>query len=156
MAAKPVFFILFNLLAGRLGDNSLRSILLPLAPEYIGYSDIGLESSIFKAEQPHIEYLDEGFFKYRVDFKRLKVTPETAAICVSRPTNPTGNVLSDSEIQQLSELAALNNIPLIIDSAYGTPFPNIIFSEASPLWNEQTIVFMSLSKLGSPEFEPES
>jgi|TARA_B100001079_G_scaffold271700_1_gene290478 valine--pyruvate aminotransferase len=144
------FFILFNLLAGRLGDNSLRSILLPLAPEYIGYSDIGLESSIFKAEQPHIEYLDEGFFKYRVDFKRLKVTPETAAICVSRPTNPTGNVLSDSEIQQLSELAALNNIPLIIDSAYGTPFPNIIFSEASPLWNEQTIVFMSLSKLGLP------
>jgi valine--pyruvate aminotransferase len=39
---------------------------------------------------------------------------------------------------------------LIIDNAYGTPFPNIIFSEAKPLWNENTIVCMSLSKLGLP------
>lgn len=144
------FFILFNLLAGRCSDNSSRSILLPLAPEYIGYSDIGLDCSLFRAEQPQIELLDEGFFKYRVDFERLTITPETAAICVSRPTNPTGNVLTDSEIHHLLELASLNSIPLIIDSAYGTPFPNIIFSEASPLWNEQTIVFMSLSKLGLP------
>jgi len=74
----------------------------------------------------------------------------TCAICVSRPTNPTGNVLTDSEIEKLSELARANNIPLIIDNAYGTPFPNIIFTEAKPLWNEDTIVCMSLSKLGLP------
>jgi len=39
---------------------------------------------------------------------------------------------------------------LIIDNAYGTPFPNIIFTQARPVWNEHTIVCMSLSKLGLP------
>ena len=36
-----------------------------------------------------------------------------AAICVSRPTNPTGNVLTDGEIRQLSELARERDIPWI-------------------------------------------
>jgi valine--pyruvate aminotransferase len=43
-----------------------------------------------------------------------------------------------------------SDIPLIIDNAYGPPFPNIIFTEAKPLWNENTIVCMSLSKFGLP------
>jgi valine--pyruvate aminotransferase len=30
------------------------------------------------------------------------------------------------------------------------PFPNIIFSEVKPFWNENTILCMSLSKLGLP------
>jgi valine--pyruvate aminotransferase len=37
-----------------------------------------------------------------------------------------------------------------VDNAYGTPFPNIVFADAEPLWNENTIVCMSLSKLGLP------
>jgi valine--pyruvate aminotransferase len=41
-------------------------------------------------------------------------------------------------------------VPLIVDNAYGTPFPNIVFTDAEPLWNENMIVCMSLSKLGLP------
>ncbi|MHC4708161.1 MAG: aminotransferase class I/II-fold pyridoxal phosphate-dependent enzyme, partial [Planctomycetota bacterium] len=93
---------------------------------------------------------DEHIFKYHVDFDRINITDEIGAICVSRPTNPTGNVLTDGEIEKLSQLAGANDVPLIIDNAYGTPFPNIIFTEAKPLWNENTIVCMSLSKLGLP------
>ena len=40
--------------------------------------------------------------------------------------------------------------PLIVDNAYGAPFPNIIFTEVKPVWNENTILTMSLSKLGLP------
>ena len=43
-----------------------------------------------------------------------------------------------------------HGIPLIIDGAYGLPFPNILFSEARPHWNENTILVLSLSKLGLP------
>jgi valine--pyruvate aminotransferase len=71
-------------------------------------------------------------------------------ICVSRPTNPSGNVLTDAECQQLDQIARRHDVPLLIDSAYGTPFPNIIFSEANPFWNDNCIVCMSLSKLGLP------
>ncbi|MCJ8299601.1 MAG: aminotransferase class I/II-fold pyridoxal phosphate-dependent enzyme, partial [Pseudomonadales bacterium] len=36
------------------------------------------------------------------------------------------------------------------DGAYGLPFPNIIFNDAQPHWNENTILVLSLSKLGLP------
>ena len=85
---------------------------------------------------PLIEKTGPHEFKYRVDFDHLEVTPDIAAICASRPTNPTGNVLTDDEIARLSELAKQHGIPLIIDNAYGAPFPGIIFDEATPFWDE--------------------
>ena len=48
-----------------------------------------------------------------------------------------------------SDLAE-KNIPLIIDNAYGWPFPGIVFGEATPLWTDSTVHVMSLSKLGLP------
>ncbi|MDN3679362.1 valine--pyruvate transaminase [Vibrio tapetis subsp. quintayensis] len=144
------FFYLFNLFAGQQQDGSHKKILLPLAPEYIGYGDAGIDDNIFVSYHPEIEMLDNRQFKYHVDFEQLKIDDSVAAICASRPTNPTGNVLTDGEIQKLDKLARENNIPLIIDNAYGTPFPNIIFEEVTPFWNDNTILCMSLSKLGLP------
>ena len=148
--SQTAFFILFNMFAGPYENRTRRKILFPLAPEYIGYCDVGLEDDLFVANKPQIEYLDEHVFKYHVDFDNIDITDEIGAICVSRPTNPTGNVLTDAEIARLNELALINDIPLIIDNAYGMPFPNIIFTEASAVWNENTIFCMSLSKLGLP------
>ncbi|EKO3957526.1 valine--pyruvate transaminase [Vibrio fluvialis] len=144
------FFYLFNLLAGRQPDGSFKKILLPLAPEYIGYGDSGIDEDIFVSYHPEIELLDKGLFKYHVDFEQLKVDESVAAICASRPTNPTGNVLTEEEVHKLDKLARDNNIPLIIDNAYGVPFPNIIFEDVEPFWNDNTILCMSLSKLGLP------
>ncbi|WP_114787729.1 valine--pyruvate transaminase [Vibrio tetraodonis] len=144
------FFYLFNLLAGQQPDGSHKKILLPLAPEYIGYGDAGVDENIFVSYQPDIEILDNGLFKYHVNFEELKVDESVAAICASRPTNPTGNVLTDEEIEKLDQIARENNIPLLIDNAYGLPFPNIIFEDVKPFWNENTILCMSLSKLGLP------
>ncbi|MGR5248395.1 valine--pyruvate transaminase [Vibrio aestuarianus] len=144
------FFYLFNLFAGQQPDGSHKKILLPLAPEYIGYGDAGIDEDIFVSYRPEIEMLDNGLFKYHVDFEKLTVDDSVAAICASRPTNPTGNVLTEEEIHKLDKLARANNIPLIIDNAYGVPFPNIIFEEIEPFWNDNTILCMSLSKLGLP------
>lgn len=144
------FFYLFNLLTGRQPDGSFKKILLPLAPEYIGYGDAGIDEDIFVSYHPEIELLDNGLFKYHVDFEQLSVDESVAAICASRPTNPTGNVLTEEEIHKLDQLARDNNIPLIIDNAYGVPFPNIIFEDVEPFWNDNTILCMSLSKLGLP------
>ncbi|HFQ4941274.1 TPA: valine--pyruvate transaminase [Vibrio vulnificus] len=144
------FFYLFNLFAGQQPDGSHKKILLPLAPEYIGYADAGIDEDIFVSYRPEIELLENGLFKYHVDFEQLKVDESVAAICASRPTNPTGNVLTDEEIRKLDQLARDNHIPLIIDNAYGLPFPNIIFEDVEPFWNENTILCMSLSKLGLP------
>ncbi|EGQ8500588.1 valine--pyruvate transaminase [Vibrio parahaemolyticus] len=144
------FFYLFNLFAGQQPDGSHKKVLLPIAPEYIGYGDAGIDEDIFVSYHPEIELLNNGLFKYHVDFEKLTVDDSVAAICASRPTNPTGNVLTDEEVSKLDKLARENNIPLIIDNAYGLPFPNIIFEDVEPFWNENTILCMSLSKLGLP------
>lgn len=150
LGSQSSFFTLFNLFAGEFSDGSSKKILFPLAPEYIGYSDLGVTENLFTARKPTIEHLDSQTFKYHVDFDALRITDDIGAICVSRPTNPTGNVLTDQEVAKLMALAEEHSIPLILDNAYGLPFPSIIFSEATPVWNANTILCMSLSKLGLP------
>ena len=144
------FFYLFNALAGEMPDQSFKKILFPLSPEYVGYADAGLSEDMFISNRPTIELLDDKQFKYHVDFKHLKIDDDVAAICLSRPSNPTGNVVSNEELAHLSDLAQQHNIPLIIDNAYGEPFPNVVYADADTPWNENTVICMSLSKLGLP------
>jgi len=161
--SQNAFFYLFNLFGGAFTDEQNesvdKSILLPLTPEYIGYSDVHVEGQHFTAVLPHIDEVthdgEAGFFKYRVDFEALENLPalkegRIGAICCSRPTNPTGNVLTDEEMAHLSEIAARYDIPLIIDNAYGMPFPNIIYSDVTLNWDNNTILCFSLSKIGLP------
>jgi len=152
------FFVLFNLLAGIMPDQSKKKILFPLAPEYIGYADQGLSDDMFIAIKPNIKILETNNgskqFKYIIDFeavqKKLENDNNISALCVSRPTNPTGNVITDLEVQTLDILAKKYNIPLIIDNAYGDPFPGCIYTDVNLMWNSNIILFMSLSKLGLP------
>jgi len=39
-------------------------------------------------------------------------------------------------------------VPLIIDGAYGLPFPGAVFNDATPMFDDNTILCLSLSKLG--------
>ncbi len=148
------FFALFNLFAGEMDDASQQKVLFPLAPEYVGYADQGLSEDMFVSIKPSIHLLENKQFKYEIDFDALKASLESAqkfgAICVSRPTNPTGNVITDDELNKLDALAQQYNIPLIIDNAYGHPFPGAIYTDATLTWNDNTILCMSLSKLGLP------
>ncbi|MDB1120264.1 N-succinylarginine dihydrolase [Klebsiella pneumoniae] len=59
-------------------------------------------------------------------------------------------VITDEELIKLDALANQHGVPLVIDNAYGVPFPGIIFSDARPLWNPNIVLCMSLSKLGLP------
>lgn len=144
------FFILFNLLAGRQPDGSFRKILLPVTPEYIGYQDLGLTEGMLTALKPTIEELGDRQFKYRLDVSSLDIGDDIGAVCISRPTNPTGNVLTDDEMQQLLKAARAAGVPLIVDNAYGMPFPRILFTDVQPAWNPDMIMCMSMSKLGLP------
>ena len=156
--SQSACFFLFNLFAGTTtvrGVSTKRTILFPLVPEYIGYADQGIEPDMFASIPSRFESCGDHTFKYFVDFERLDhylaVHPEVAALCVSRPTNPTGNVLTDSELRRLGSVSRQYNIPLIIDNAYGLPWPHIIFSDgATPYWDENIVLSMSLSKIGLP------
>lgn len=144
------FFMLFNLFGGITDGGVKKKICLPMAPEYIGYADLGIDEDLFVSTKPAIKLLDGLFFKYTIDFDALQIDDTIGAICVSRPTNPTGNVVTDKELSQLAGLAEKHDIPLIVDCAYGLPFPGMIYTDATPLWNKNIVVSLSLSKLGLP------
>lgn len=148
--SQSAFFFLFNLFAGDCAGAPRRRILLPLAPEYIGYADLGLAEDMLVSQPALVEDLADGFFKYHIDFDSLRVPADVGAICVSRPTNPSGNVLTEAELQRLDALARAHHVPLIVDAAYGLPFPGIQHAHFGALWNPNVVLCLSLSKLGLP------
>lgn len=148
--SQTTFFMLLNLFAGKMRDEDPKKILFPVLPEYIGYCDAGLSDDFFIGCKPLIKEIDEHFYEYRINFDALQVDPGIGAICISRPTNPTGNMISDQEVIKLYETAQKNGIPLIIDSAYGAPFPDIVYKPSRPIWKKGIILCQSLSKLGLP------
>ena len=158
--SQSAFFYLFNLFSGTFtskvdGSKKIKKILFPLVPEYIGYADQCIEPDVLISVPAKCEYFEDRTFKYHIDFDLLETLlssrDDIGAMCVSRPTNPSGNVLTNKEIKFLSGLAKKYNIPLFVDNAYGLPFPNIVFTEdATPYWDESIVFSMSLSKIGLP------
>ena len=157
--SQSACFYLFNLLGGSCtasdGQTVRRKILFPLVPEYVGYADQGIEPGTFVGIPSRFEDCGGNTFKYFVDFDMLESYlashRDVGAMCVSRPTNPTGNVLTDAEVRHMAALAGQYGIPLIVDNAYGLPWPHIIFNDGvTPYWDENVILSMSLSKIGLP------
>lgn len=150
--SQASFEVLFNAFAGAFYDGSWRHIELPIAPEYVGYNDMGRqERSILRSTPARIDPLGGQQFKYGIDLDSFHISPETSgAVCLSRPTNPSGNVVTDAELNEVAKKCRSAGIPLIIDGAYGLPFPGMIYTPATPIWDENTILCLSLSKLGLP------
>ncbi|MEO0443299.1 MAG: valine--pyruvate transaminase [Pseudomonadota bacterium] len=147
---QSAFFTLFNMLAGDNRENDNKSVLLPMVPDYLGYADAGIDDDMFSGRAPRIQPLDATTFKYAVDFDQLAIDDTTAALCLSRPTNPSGNIVTDKEVSELKRLCRRQGIPLMIDAAYGKPFPGVTFVDHELSWDEDTILILSLSKLGLP------
>lgn len=149
--SQASFFMLFNLFGGLDADGRRRHVLLPQAPEYIGYTQSGFDDGLLRACRSAIELVGEDRFRYHIDFDALRIDDDdVAALCISRPSNPTGKLATDAEMTRLAELAAACDLPLIVDGAYGLPFPGITFDEASVRYDARTVLCLSLSKFGLP------
>ncbi len=149
--SQSAFFILLNMFSGVVeSSGEKRHIVFPMMPEYLGYADQTKELDVFRSYPPKIEKTGEHRFKYHVDFDAIKLCASDAALCVSRPTNPSGNVLSLEELNKLSTLTKEQNIPFIIDCAYGAPFPDILYQDDTLPYADHHIYVMSCSKLGLP------
>jgi valine--pyruvate aminotransferase len=150
--SQASFEILFNAFAGAFSDGSWRHIELPITPEYVGYNDMGRQARpILRSTPARIDLIGDQQFKYGIDLDRFELNVRTSgAVCLSRPTNPSGNVVTDAELTHVAQQCAVTEVPLIIDGAYGLPFPGMIYTPATPFWDDNTILCLSLSKLGLP------
>jgi valine--pyruvate aminotransferase len=53
-------------------------------------------------------------------------------------------------VKKIADLAAPYDVPVLIDSAYAPPFPALNFTEMTPVFGENILHCMSLSKAGLP------
>ena len=148
---QPLYFIAANAFAGtEASTGNHRQIVVPMVPDYTGYDGVVLNDQMIVGFKPRMEILGNHEFKYMIDFNSIKIDNSTAAILCSRPCNPTGNIFTSEEMHKLIQLAKGLDIPLILDSAYAPPFPNLAFVPMELFYNENILHCVSLSKAGLP------
>ena len=149
--SQTIYFYAANAFGGYTEDGGFKEIVLPLSPDYTGYGGVCLFPEALVAYKPTLDIdADAHRFKYRPDFNQLAITENTGCVIFSRPCNPTGNVLTNDEVNKITDLAAPHHVPVLIDSAYAPPFPALNFTEMTPIFGENILHCMSLSKAGLP------
>lgn len=149
--SQSIYFYAANSFGGYTREGQLKEIILPLSPDYTGYGGVSLIPEAIKAFPPTLEINEkENYFKYRPDFSQLSINENTGCVIFSRPCNPTGNVLSNEEVKKIADLAAVYHVPVFVDSAYAPPFPALNFTDMTPVFADNIIHCLSLSKAGLP------
>lgn len=149
--SQSLYFYAANAFGGYTTSGELKEIVLPLSPDYTGYGGVCLVPEALIAYKPALD-IDACAhkFKYRPDFSKLSITEKSGCVIFSRPCNPTGNVPTDDEVKKIAALAASYDVPVFIDSAYAPPFPAMNFTSMTPIFGNNIIHCMSLSKAGLP------
>lgn len=90
----------------------------------------------------------EENFRINVDRIAAAITPNTRLIMVNTPSNPTGNVASQEELEGLAELCIQHDLWIMVDEVYGQftyDCPHISPADL-PNMAERTVILHSLSK----------
>ncbi|PAX53407.1 valine--pyruvate transaminase [Brunnivagina elsteri] len=149
--SQTLYFYAANVFGGYTESGSLKQVVLPLSPDYTGYGGVALSPESLIAYKPTLDINAAAHrFKYRPDFSQLSINENTGCVIFSRPCNPTGNVLTDEEVNKIAALAAPYDIPVFIDSAYAPPYPALNFTKMTPVFGDNIIHCLSLSKAGLP------
>lgn len=149
--AQQLLFIAANSLCGRMEDGSLRHLVLPLCPEYTGYGGITADPGTVITCKPTLDIDEEAHrYKYHPDLEHVPIDENTGAVLFGRPSNPTGNVMSDEEAGRICQMAKDAGAVVLADSAYGYPYPGMVYTDAQPIFGDHIAHIMSLSKVGLP------
>ena len=148
--SQSLYFFAANSFGGTRPDGEMQSVLLPLSPDYTGYNGASLNPETLVALRPTIQQLDSHRFKYVPDLKTLQLDSSIGAVLFSRPCNPSGNVMATDDVRNIADRAAKHSIPVLIDSAYAPPFPNLVSQDMDLVWGKNIIHCLSLSKAGLP------
>ena len=102
---SPGMLMVFSVLLERGEEVILPDPYYACYPNFIRYVD---------GQPMVIPVYEEDGFKYRPDDIRQRLTPQTKGILINSPSNPTGVVLSGSDLQAVAELGPV----IISDEIY--------------------------------------
>jgi len=134
--------------AAVLGLVEPGSEVLLIEPFYDSYSPVIAMAGARRVAVPLVA--DDRGFALDVDGLRAAVTPQTRAIIVNSPHNPTGKVFSDDELSALAQLAVEADLLIITDEVY----EHLVFDDhrhlplaAYPGMAERTVTISSAAKM---------
>ena len=93
---SPAMLLLFSALLER-GDEVILS-----DPHYACYPNI---IGFVEGVSVTVPVYEEDGFQYRPEAIKEKITPQTKAIFINSPSNPTGNLLSESRMRAIAEFS---------------------------------------------------
>jgi aspartate/methionine/tyrosine aminotransferase len=83
-----------------------------------GYPTYGSVSSFLGAKGVLVPLLEENEFRLNPDDINERITDKTKLIIVNSPQNPTGSVMTKSELEEIAQLAEENDIFIVSDEIY--------------------------------------
>ena len=83
-----------------------------------GYPTYGSVTSFIGAKGVLIPLLEENEFRMNPDDIKGKITDKTKLIIINSPQNPTGSVMTKSELEEIAELAEEHDIFVVSDEIY--------------------------------------
>ncbi|MER5217522.1 valine--pyruvate transaminase [Streptomyces sp. NPDC002838] len=133
-----------------LGADRDTRLVLPMTPDYTGYQGLSLVPDGVGGIAPVVQSVGERSFRYLFDEPALDELTDVGLLLLSSPSNPAGRSVSPDETELLLAAAVRHDVPLVIDNAYGAPFPAIGGLAAAPVWDERVVNVFSVSKAGLP------
>lgn len=85
-------------------------------PFYANYNGFAVEAGVKIV--PVTSYIENGFALPPIEYFEKAITPETKAIVICNPNNPTGYSYTAAEMEQLKNLIKKYNLYLFSDEAY--------------------------------------
>jgi aspartate/methionine/tyrosine aminotransferase len=95
-----------------------------------------------------VPLLEEKEFSLDTEYLRTLVTPKTRLIVLNSPQNPTGGMLTKSDLEAIAEIAVKNDLWVLSDEIYSRVlYSGEFFSiSALPGMKERTIILDGFSK----------
>jgi valine--pyruvate aminotransferase len=143
-------FLCFVAAAIFAGGGPLRRLVLPLTPDYTGYQGLCLHPDGVAGVEPQWERGPDHYFRYTLNRSGLEQRADIGMLLVSNPSNPAGRCLDSAEMRFLTRIAQQREVPLVVDNAYGRPFPQIGQTLVAPTFSDTVINCFSMSKAGLP------
>ena len=83
-----------------------------------GYPTYGSVTSFLGAKGVIVPLLEENEFRMNPDDVKDRITKKTKLIIVNSPQNPTGSVMTKSELEDIAELAEEHDVFVVSDEIY--------------------------------------
>ena len=132
------------------GADRDAELVLPVTPDYTGYQGLSMTAGSVHGVEPLLACEGESTFRYEIDLPAVRARTDAGLLLLSSPSNPAGRCATAGEIDALTGIAEELDVPLMLDLAYGHPFPGIAEAPAAPVWHDRVINSFSMSKTGLP------